>query len=397
MHFSQLTQRIAGEGTAAWGIHIQALKRRALGEEVVILSVGDPDFATPAPIVESAVESLRAGHTHYPDMQGKLELRQAIAKHYHGLGMADTGPENVIVLHGAQCGLYAVAQCLLDANDEVVVPEPTYDTYEAAIKATGATIVQVALQPEDNFQLRLEALEQAITPRTKALMLNSPHNPSGQVIDRDTWEGIAKLCQQHDLWLVSDEVYAELVFDGEHICPATLPGMAERTVVVNSLSKSHAMTGWRLGWVVAPQDMISHLFNLSLCMLYGCPPFLQDAALNALTNPPDELATMKAAFRNRRDTVCEALAASDLVSAVRPAAGMFMLVDIRPTGLSAKAFSQKLLDGYNVSVLSAEAFGPSGAGFVRLSLTIDEAQLQVACQRLVACAQAHAVSKLTTA
>ncbi|MBF7054868.1 pyridoxal phosphate-dependent aminotransferase [Halomonas sp. KAO] len=396
MNYSRLTQRIAGEGSAAWDIHIQALQRRARGEDVTILSVGDPDFDTPAPIVESAVESLRAGHTHYPDMQGKLALRQAIAAQYRELGVSDVVAENVIVLHGAQCGLYAVAQCLLDPEDEVVVPEPTYVTYEAAIKATGARISQVPLSPDDDFRLRLEALEAAITPRTKALMLNSPHNPSGQIIDRATWEGIAELCHRHDLWLVSDEVYADLVFDGEHLCPATLPDMAKRTVVVNSLSKSHAMTGWRLGWVMAPHGLIGHLFNLSLCMLYGCPSFLQDAALEALRRPPAALEEMKAAYRARRDTVCRSLADSSLVSAVCPAAGMFLLVDIRRTGLSAKAFSQALLDDYDVSVLSAEAFGPSGAGFVRLSLTVDEALLIEACRRLLACAERYARPSIDT-
>lgn len=392
MHYSRLTNRIAGEGTAAWEIHIKALQRRANGEAVTILSVGDPDFDTPAPIVERAVTSLRDGHTHYPDMRGKLALREAIAAYHRGQGVKNVGPEHVIVLHGAQCGLYAVAQCLLDPDDEVVVPEPTYVTYEAAIKATGATIVPVALRPEGDFRLRLEALEAAITPRTKALMLNSPHNPSGQVIDRATWEGISALCRKHDLWLVSDEVYAELVFDGEHLCPAALPGMAERTVVVNSLSKSHAMTGWRIGWVMAPRELIGHLFNLSLCMLYGCPSFLQDAAEEALAHPPVALTEMKATYRARRDAVCEALAGSDLVSVVRPAAGMFLLVDIRRTGLSAKIFSEALLDGYDVSVLSAEAFGPSGAGFVRLSLTVEAEGLREACRRLVACAREHAVA-----
>ncbi|WP_416139844.1 pyridoxal phosphate-dependent aminotransferase [Halomonas sp. HK25] len=392
MHFSQLTQRIAGEGTAAWEIHIQALQRRARGEEVTILSVGDPDFDTPAPIVDAAVAGLRDGHTHYPDMRGKLALREAIAAYHRGQGVKDVGPERVIVLHGAQCGLYAVAQCLLDPDDEVIIPEPTYVTYEAAVRSTDARIVRVPLDPDEDFRLRLERLEAAITTRTRVIMLNSPHNPTGQLIDRATWEGVAALCRKHDLWLVSDEVYAELVHDGEHLCPASLPGMAERTVVINSLSKSHAMTGWRLGWVMAPAPLVDHLFNLSLCMLYGCPSFLQDAAVEALAHPPAELAEMKTTYRARRDAVCDALADSELLRVVRPPSGMFLMIDVRRTGLSAKAFSQALLDGYDVSVLSAEAFGPSGAGFVRLSLTVDEAQLREACLRLKACACAHAVA-----
>ena len=386
MRYSQLTNRIAGEGAAAWDIHYRALARQAAGEAITVLSVGDPDFTTPAPIIESAVESLRGGATHYADVQGKLALRQAIADGYRDQGL-EVGPEHVIVMAGAQCGLYAAAQCLLDPGDEVLVPEPSYVTYEAVLRATGAELVQVPLRGEADFRLDPAALEAAITPRTRALLLNSPHNPTGQLIDAETWEAVAELCRRHDLWLISDEVYAELIYEGEHVCPATLPGMAERSVIINSLSKSHAMTGWRLGWVVGPAPLIGHLSHLALCMLYGCPDFVQDAACTALTAPPAELREMREAYRARRDAVCEALAESPAVSAIRPPAGMFLMVDIRATGLSSQAFADRLLDEEGVSVLSGEAFGPSAAGFVRLSLTVDAERLAAASRRLAACAE----------
>ncbi|MGM0694853.1 MAG: pyridoxal phosphate-dependent aminotransferase [Pseudomonadota bacterium] len=385
MRYSRLTDRIAGEGAAAWDIHYRALARQAAGEAITVLSVGDPDFATPAPIVESAVASLRGGATHYPDVQGKLALRQAIADGYRGRGL-EAGPENVIVMAGAQCGLYAAAQCLLDPGDEVLVPEPGYVTYEAVLRATGAAMVQVPLNGEADFRLEPAALAAAITPRTRAILLNSPHNPTGQLIDAETWAAIAELCQRHDLWLIADEVYAELIFEGEHLCPATLPGMAERSVVVSSLSKSHAMTGWRLGWVVGPEALIQHLTHLALCMLYGCPDFIQDAASAALTTPPDALREMREVYRARRDAVCAALAESQAVAVVRPPAGMFLMVDIRATGLSSQAFADRLLDEEGISVLSGEAFGPSAAGFVRLSLTVEAERLAAASRRLAACA-----------
>ena len=386
MHYSKLTGRIAGEGAAAWDIHYRALARQAAGEEITVLSVGDPDFATPAPIVESAVASLRGGATHYPDVQGKRALRQAIAEGYRRQGI-DAGPDNVIVMAGAQCGLYAAAQCLLDPGDEVLVPEPSYVTYEAVLRATGAELVQVPLQPEEDFRLDPAALADAITPRTRAILLNSPHNPTGQLIDADTWDAIAELCRHHDLWLIADEVYAELIFEGEHLCPATLPHMAERSVIVSSLSKSHAMTGWRLGWVLGPAALIEHLTHLALCMLYGCPDFIQDAACEALQTPPVELHAMREAYRQRRDAVCEALAESTAVTAIRPPAGMFLMVDVRATGLSSQAFADRLLDEEGISVLSGEAFGPSAAGFVRLSLTIEAEHLTTASLRLAACAE----------
>ncbi|QOR37997.1 aminotransferase class I/II-fold pyridoxal phosphate-dependent enzyme [Billgrantia diversa] len=386
MRYSRLTERIAGEGAAAWDIHYRALARQAAGDDITVLSVGDPDFDTPAPIVESAVASLRGGATHYPDVQGKLMLRQSIAGDYRRQGL-EVGPENVIVMAGAQCGLYAAAQCLLDPGDEVLVPEPSYVTYEAVLRATGAELVQVPLRGEADFRLEPAALEAAVTPRTRAILLNSPHNPTGQLIDAAAWESIAELCRRHDLWLISDEVYAELIFEGEHICPASLPGMAERSVVISSLSKSHAMTGWRLGWILGPEPLIQHLTHLALCMLYGCPDFIQDAACAAFKARPAELGAMREIYRARRDTVCEALAESPAVTAIRPPAGMFLMVDVRATGLSSQAFADRLLDEEGISVLSGEAFGPSAAGFVRLSLTVEAERLAAASRRLAACAE----------
>ncbi|WP_040239518.1 pyridoxal phosphate-dependent aminotransferase [Chromohalobacter japonicus] len=387
MQYSRLTQRIAGEGAAAWDIHYRALARQAKGDDVIILSVGDPDFATPTPIVDSAVDSLRAGATHYADVQGKARLRELIARRHRQTGGApDTQADNVAVMAGAQCGLYAVAQCVLDPGDEVIVPEPMYVTYEAALQAAGATLVRVPLRAANDFQPDPAEFAAAVTPRTRALLLNSPHNPTGQVLSRDHWEALAALCREHDLWLLSDEVYAELIHDGEHLSPDSLPDMRERTAIVSSLSKSHAMTGWRLGWVIGPAPLIQHLTHLALCMLYGSPDFIQDAACEALAHPPAALDEMRRTYRTRRDTVLEALADDDTVEALRPAAGMFMMVDIRRTGLSAQAFADRLLDTQGVSVLAGDAFGPSASGFVRLSLTVDADRLREACRRLARCA-----------
>lgn len=386
MHYSNVTERIAGDGAAAWNIHSRALARKAAGEDITVLSVGDPDFATPTPIVESAVASLRNGATHYADVQGKLALRQVIANRYRRQGL-DVGSDNIIVMAGAQCGLYAAAQCLLDPGDEVLVPEPSYVTYEALVRATGAELVNFPLDCEREFRLDPAAMEAAITSRTRAILLNSPHNPTGQVIDAETWEAIAELCRRYDLWMIADEVYAELIFEGEHFCPAKLPDMAERSVIVNSLSKSHAMTGWRLGWVLGPDSLIEHITNLALCMLYGCPEFIQDAACDALQMQSGEIDEMRDVYQARRDTACRALTGSSAVTAIHPPAGMFLMVDIRATGLSSQVFADSLLDEENISVLSGEAFGPSAAGFVRLSLTVEAERLATACHRLAAYAE----------
>ncbi|NIF24901.1 aminotransferase class I/II-fold pyridoxal phosphate-dependent enzyme [Pantoea sp. Tr-811] len=387
MRFSSLTQRIAGDGAAAWDIHYRALAMLEQGQDVLLLSVGDPDFDTPAPIVQAAVASLQAGNTHYADVRGKRSLREAIARrHQRRSGQAVTA-DQVTVLAGAQCALFSVAQCVLQAGDEVIVAEPMYVTYEAVFGACGATVIPVPVRPEHGFRVQAQEVAARITPRTRALALNSPHNPSGASLPRSTWEALAELCVAHDLWLISDEVYSELLFDGEHISPASLPGMAERTATLNSLSKSHAMTGWRVGWVVGPPALAGHLENLALCMLYGCPDFIQDAAVVALEQPLAELDGMREAYRERRDLVCASLANCPGLRPLRPDGGMFVMVDIRETGLSAQAFADRLLDLHGVSVLAGEAFGPSAAGHIRLGLVLGAEALGEACRRIGLCAR----------
>ncbi|HHJ4328314.1 TPA: pyridoxal phosphate-dependent aminotransferase [Klebsiella pneumoniae] len=388
MHFSKLTQRIAGDGAAAWDIHYRALARQAAGDDVLVLSVGDPDFDTPEPIVQAAIDSLRAGNTHYSNVRGKLPLRQAIASRHSQRSGQAVDADQVVVLAGAQCALYAVAQCLLDPGDEVLVAEPMYVTYEAVFGACGAQVVPVPVRSEDGFCVQPQALAARIGPRTRAIALNSPHNPSGASLSRASWQAIAELCVAHDLWLISDEVYSELLFDGEHISPASLPGMAGRTATLNSLSKSHAMTGWRVGWVVGPPALCGHLENLALCMLYGSPDFIQDAACTALEADLPELAQMREAYRQRRDRVCQALQDCPGLRPLKPAGGMFVMVDIHATGLSAQDFGERLLADHGVSVLAGEAFGPSAAGHIRLGLVLDEPALVEACRRIAACARA---------
>lgn len=386
MRFSNLTQRIAGDGAAAWDIHYRALARQARGEDILLLSVGDPDFDTPAPIVQSAIDSLLNGHTHYAEVRGKRNLRQAIARRHSQRSGQAVDADQVVVLAGAQCALYAVAQCLLNPGDEVIVAEPMYVTYEAVFGACGARVVPVPVRPEHGFRVQAADVAALIGPRTRAIALNSPHNPSGASLPRATWEALAALCIEHDLWLISDEVYSELLFDGEHISPASLPGMAERTATLNSLSKSHAMTGWRVGWVVGSRDLCAHLENLALCMLYGSPDFIQDAACTALEAQLPELDAMREAYRQRRDLVCATLAGCPGLHVLKPDGGMFVMVDIRATGLSAQAFAECLLERQGVSVLAGEAFGPSAAGHIRVGLVLGSGPLTEACRRIAACA-----------
>lgn len=385
MRYSALTQRIAGDGAAAWRIHDRALALREQGVDVLLLSIGDPDFDTPRPIVQAAIDSLEAGDTHYPPVRGTQGLRDSIARRHRQRSGQAVSAEQVIVMPGAQCAVYSVAQCLLDPGDEVIVAEPMYVTYEGVFGAIGAKVLPVAVRPENGFRVDPADVAALITPKTRALLLNSPNNPSGACLPLLVWQELASLCVRHELWLISDEVYSDLVYEGRHVSPASLPGMAERTATINSLSKSHAMSGWRVGWVVGPKRLVDHLEHLSLCMLFGIPEFIQNAAQRALDEDLPEVAQMREAYRQRRDLVCASLNQCPGLRAIRPDGGMFVMVDVRPTGWSAQHFAERLLEGYGVSVLAGEAFGPSAAGHIRLGLVVDLPQLADACRRIVLC------------
>ncbi|MBA4710823.1 pyridoxal phosphate-dependent aminotransferase [Aquitalea aquatica] len=382
MHYSSLVDRLAGKRTDAWQIHYAAQQAQARGEEVFILSVGDPDFATPASISERAVSALLAGDTHYSDVSGRPALRQALAAMHSEQTGQMVSEEQVIVVAGAQNGLFAVALCLCQPGDEVLVPEPMYLTYEASIRASGATLVPVAVDVERGFHLRPGALAAAITPRTRAIFLATPNNPSGAVMSRAELEEVAALAQQHDLWVVSDEVYAGLTFEQPHLSMVSLPGMAERTVTIGSLSKSHAMAGWRMGWVVAPAELVGHLGRLALCMLYGLPGFIQEAALLAVLQRDSIVPAMRETYRRRRDVCYRLLSNIPGLRCQLPEAGMFMLIDVRDSGLAAEDFAWRLFRQTGVAVLDASAFGDIASGFLRLGFVLDEARLAEACRRI---------------
>ncbi|KNH43626.1 pyridoxal phosphate-dependent aminotransferase [Pseudomonas sp. JV414] len=386
MRYSALTQRIAGDGAAAWKIHDRALELREQGVDVLLLSIGDPDFDTPLPIVHAAIDSLLAGDTHYSDVRGTRTLRSSIASRHQRRSGQEVDADHVIVLPGAQCAVYSVAQCLLDPGDEVIVAEPMYVTYEGVFGACGASVVPVAVCPENGFRVEPADVAALITPKTRVILLNSPNNPSGASLSLKSWKALAALCVRHDLWLISDEVYSDLLYEGEHISPASLPGMAERTATLNSLSKSHAMTGWRVGWMIGPKALADHVMHLSLCMLFGLPDFVQNAAQVALDKDLPEVALMREEYRQRRDLVCARLSSCPGIRPIKPDGGMFVMVDVRQTGLGAQDFAERLLEVYGVSVLAGEAFGPSAAGHIRIGLVVDQVRLADACQRIASCA-----------
>jgi aspartate/methionine/tyrosine aminotransferase len=382
MRYSSFTERIGGEGARAWEIHHRAVEAKRAGKDVIILSIGDPDFDTPAPVKETAIAALQAGDTHYTDILGLPPLREAIAAYHKKLSGQDVTGENVAVVSGAQGGLFAAAMLVLDQGDDVVVPEPMYLTYEATFRAAGARIIRVPMRAENEFHLDIADLEKAITPKTKAIAFATPSNPTGAMFKRETLERMARLAMRHDLWVMCDEVYAALSFGNPHVSIAGLPGMAERTITINSLSKSHAMTGWRVGWIVGPQELIHFAHDLGLSTQYGLPGFIQRAATRALQEPMPFVAEMRDAYRRRRDTAIQALNQVPGLKVHVPEAGMFMMLDVRGTGLSAYDYALRLFETTGVAVLDATPFGRSAEGHCRVSFVVDEKSLTEACRRI---------------
>lgn len=382
MKYSPFVERLKSEGGDAWEIHVKALEAERSGEDVIVLSVGDPDFKTPDVICDRLIQAINEGDTHYSDIQGYPELRRAIAAKHNESAIHPITEDNIIIVPGAQNGLYCSASCLLNEGDEVLVLDPAYLTYEATLSASGAKVVPVKTNTDEYFRLDVEALRRAVTPKTKAIFFANPNNPTGRMLDKGELQQIADIANEFDLWVVSDEVYCALAFEKEHVCIRELEGMAERTVVLGSLSKSHAMTGWRVGWIIANTQLIEHADRLLLNMFYGLPGFIQQAAITAMQHYNNISADMREVYRRRCNVVCEGLADCPSISVLRPDSGMFVLLDIRQLGMTSKQFVWKLFEHSQVSTLDASAFGEATQGFVRLSFAISEDKLAEACRRI---------------
>ena len=376
--FSPLVDRISGEGADAWHTHYQAQAARDRGADVILLSVGDPDLDTPAPVVERAIEQLRRGDTHYVPAAGRPELRQAIARAHSARSGQTVGADNVVYFAGAQNALFVASLCVAGPGDEVLTFEPLYPTYPATLEVSGARLVRVP--PRADWHPDLDALATLVSPRTRAVFWASPNNPSGAVLGAAELAAIAELARRYDLWLVADEVYAGLAPGG--CVPSLAAQLPERVVTVGSLSKSHAMTGWRAGWLVGPAQLAAHAERLAMCMLFGLPGFIQEAAITALALAPAAEERIRALCAARRERLAAGLRGIPGLKALAPEAGMFMLIDVTATGLSGGQFMRALYASQGVSVMDGAAFGRATAGCVRVCFATDEGALDAACARL---------------
>jgi octopine/nopaline transport system ATP-binding protein len=378
MKFSPFVKRISGEGADAWLTHYEAAAARDRGEDVVILSVGDPDLETPEAVVTTAIERIRAGDTHYCPAPGRLKLREAIAAFHAKRTGQSSRAENVVYLSGAQNALFAASMCIAGPGDEVISFDPMYPTYPATLEASGARLVRAPTN--GRFRPDLAALASLVTGHTRAIVFATPNNPSGVILNESELAAIGELAQRHDLWLISDEVYAGLAPQG-HV-PGLAARMPERVITLGSLSKSHAMTGWRAGWLVGPAELAVHVESLVMCMLFGLPGFVQEAVVTALSIAPEAERRIRDYCDLRRARMVAGLAGIPRIGTVVPEAGMFMLIDVRGTGLSGYEFMKALYESQRVSVLDGAAFGRETAGFVRVCFATDETSIAGGCDRI---------------
>ena len=350
-------------------------------EGVISLGVGEPDFKTPYSIRRAGIESLEKGRTWYTANAGLVELRRQIAAYLaRRFGLSYTEKEVLVTVGGSEAIDLCIRACL-DPGDEVLIPEPCFVCYDPITRMAGGVPVPIVTRPEEGFRLTPEALEAAITPRTKVLVLPYPNNPTGAIMKQEHLEAIARVLRQRDIIVLSDEIYAELTFEGKHVSIASLPGMAERTVVVNGFSKAYAMTGWRLGYAAGPQEVIRVMTKLHQFAIMCAPTTSQYAAIEAMKSCDDEIERMAVQFGMRRGLMVGSLNRMGLTCA-DPLGAFYVFPSIRATGLSSQEFCERLLREQRVAVVPGDAFGQSGEGHVRISYSYSVDHLIEALRRI---------------
>jgi aspartate aminotransferase len=378
-----LAEGVARLGTeSAFSVLARARELERAGRDIVHLEIGEPDFDTPAHVTEAAVVALRAGETHYCPAAGLAELREAAAAELSRTRGVEVVPRRVLIANGAKPFLFFTILAVCEPGDEIVYPDPGFPIYESAIRWAGGTPVPLPLREERGFSFALDDLEARIGDHTKLVILNSPHNPTGGVTPAADLAAAARLIAETPAWVLSDEVYARLVYGDAFASIASEPGMLERTVLLDSFSKTYAMTGWRCGYAAVPEDLVEPLTRFFVNSTSCVPPFIQHAGLAALTGPQDDVTAMVDEFAARRDLVVEGLNALPGVSCLSPRGAFYVFPNVAALPLPAEQLADRLLEEASVAVLAGSAFGAQGADHLRLSYANSQANLRRALQRM---------------
>lgn len=391
MKYAAVTEDLAGLGSEKWKLNFAAQARMKAGHPVINLTIGEPDVSTPVDLIETACAAMRAGRTTYSNGRGEASLLDALSRRYTTRLNRPFGHERFMCLPGTQTALYLVFRTLCEPGCEVILGDPMYATYEGIIRASGATPVPVQLRPEQSFRLQASDVAPKITDATRVIFVNTPHNPTGAVLQAAELSALGELARAHDLWIVSDEVYGDLTHGGRPFTSALAdPEFEDRTIVTASISKSHAAPGFRSGWLVGPAEFTHHALPLSETMLFGSQPFIADMTAQAVDSEPVLARGMAARMARRAQILFDRLDGVAGLRVHRPEAGMFALIDIRALSHDSLAFALDLLEHADVAMMPGASFGAALEGWLRVALNASDADTEEACARIAAYAMQKA-------
>ncbi|WP_368185054.1 pyridoxal phosphate-dependent aminotransferase [Aestuariibius sp. HNIBRBA575] len=385
MKYAPITERLANLGGAKWEVYNHARILKNQGHDIIDLTIGEPDVPAPANLIEATIQSLNAGRTRYSNGRGEDNLRNALAQKYTARCGRAISPAQFLCLPGTQTALYVAMMGLVSDGDEVLVGDPMYATYEGVIAATGARAVPVPLRAENGFRLAADDIAARITAKTRVIFLNTPHNPTGSILTANDIDAIGALARKHDLWILSDEVYEDLIFDNATFqSPLDRDDLQDRVISVSSISKSHAAPGFRSGWCVGPANFVDRVLPVAETMLFGNQPFLADATAQVLSRPSEVAIGMRQRFAQRANTVQRRLDGSFGMHVQKPDAGMFLLLNIASLTPDDSEFAMDLLTKTGVAVMPGTSFGQGLQGWIRMALTVEDTLMDTACDRLLA-------------
>ena len=383
MRFAERMNHLGTE--TAFEVFARAKALEAKGRDIVHLEIGEPDFDTPKNIVDAAMKAIGKGFTHYGPSAGLPEVRAAFAEYVARSRGVSVDPQQVVITPGAKPIIFFTALALLDPGDEVIYPDPGFPIYESMAQYVGAKRVPLPLKEENDFAFDPDQLESLVTKKTRLVIINSPHNPTGAVLPKETIARLSELAVKHDFYVLSDEIYSRIIYDGEkNWTPYSNPGMPERTIILDGHSKTYAMTGWRLGYGVFPKEMAARVAKLQTNSTSCTCSFTQMAGMEALTGPQDSVEAMLKEFKTRRDLVVDGLNQIKGFRCHRPSGAFYVFPNITATGKTSKEMENYLMEEAGVAVLAGTSFGPQGEGFVRLSYANSQANLKKAIERIAA-------------
>ena len=379
----QISDGMSRLGTeSAFEVLAQAKKLEAQGKSIIHLQIGEPDFNTPANICEAGMKAIKEGHTHYGPSAGLPEARKVVAEYFTKTRNLAVDPENVVIMPGAKPVMFNLLLATINPGDEVILPNPAYPIYESVVSFLGATPVYLKLHEQNDFRFNADDLKKLVTPKTKMIIINSPHNPTGGILTPEDLEEVYRLAEENDLWILADEIYSRIVYEKGFHSIAAVPGAMDRTVFLDGMSKTYSMTGWRLGYGVMPKPLAEHMTRLAINNYSCTATFSQFGLMEALTGPQIEVEKMVAEFQHRRDVFVDGLNKIDGISCLRPEGAFYVFPNISATGMKSKPLADLLLHEAGVAGLSGTAFGTFGEGYLRFSYANSVENIQEGLRRI---------------